>query len=321
MAVGAQEKMVLACPQGGFNDMLCQLERAWRYCRRFNRALVVETGASGLNDDLFRYFELRRSGPVPILAPSDLGWRIRLREGQIQGEAADATPLFAQGAKLGDTFDMGADHADPVLLHATAGGGDLGVHFLEKLALRPEIKAQITSAIAPLGQDYLSIHIRNTDWQTDYVSAFRSIERLIEGRKVLVCSDDSRSLLYFQDTYGTRCSFATTSELGNLDGKPLHHGRSGDAYAANLRMLTDLYALASGARIVMVDTQNTKRSGFAVLAAHMLRRLRPLDGDGAFDLGGRLASYRRALLRGRPMRVYRAREIRPGRHLCHPTYE
>lgn len=313
-------RFLLARPLGGFNDIMCQFELAWRYARQFGRTLVVDAEGGGLKDDLFRYYRLRGGFAGQIRSMSEMGWTVSATDGVIAGVDANGQSLFERTWREMHGFDRKIDHPDRVLVHATPGGGDLGVHFLEKLSLQDWVRDHLRDSIAPLGTQYTSIHIRNTDMQTEYVTAFRAAAGKFLNRTVLVCSDDSNAIQYFRETYGDRCDFRTTSSLRNTDGTALHLRENRDVLQTNLGLLTDLYALASAARICMVDTRGTKRSGFAVLAAHILRRMAPVGGTDAFDLGSRGPTYLRALSRGRLFRVYRVRNVE-SRYFCHPTYE
>ena len=319
-----EQRFVLTRPFGGFNDMLCQLETAWRYCERYGRVMVLDSSDAGMLDDLTRYYSVLPAFRDRIVTLADVGWTVTAGADATDCVDSAGTSVFARAWGRDARVDLAVDLADRVVLHASSGGGDLGVHFLEKLVLRDEVKAHLAERIAPLGGGYTALHIRNTDWETDYVSAFAAARRQIKGRKVLVCSDDSRALQYFDETYGGMCRFHTTSGLNNVDGRPLHYAEGRDVYQTNLEMLTDVYALAMGRRICMVDTYGTKRSGFAVLAAHMLRRIHPLGAANAFDLGPRVPNYLRSLMGGTMFRVFRVREIRPApdaKHFCHVTYE
>ena len=66
----------------------------------------------------------------------------------------------------------------------------MGHAALRKLRLVPEVAQEIAGALAALGEDYDAVHIRNTDVRTDYLSAFREMFPQVQGRKLLVCSDD-----------------------------------------------------------------------------------------------------------------------------------
>ena len=40
------EQVVLCRPEGGFNDILCQIELCWRYADAHERVLVVDTAVT-----------------------------------------------------------------------------------------------------------------------------------------------------------------------------------------------------------------------------------------------------------------------------------
>jgi hypothetical protein len=54
-----KEKYVLCLPKGcGFNDVLCQINEAYKFSKKSNRTLLIDTRLSGLADSLCNYFDL-----------------------------------------------------------------------------------------------------------------------------------------------------------------------------------------------------------------------------------------------------------------------
>ena len=54
-----KEKYVLCLPKGcGFNDVLCQINEAYKFSIKSNRTLLIDTRLSGLADSLSNYFDL-----------------------------------------------------------------------------------------------------------------------------------------------------------------------------------------------------------------------------------------------------------------------
>ena len=56
------QRLLLCRPQGGLNDMLCQVEACCRYGERSGRSVIVDTNYAGstyFRDDLRNYFRSR----------------------------------------------------------------------------------------------------------------------------------------------------------------------------------------------------------------------------------------------------------------------
>jgi hypothetical protein len=52
------DRFVLCMPAGGLNDVLCQIEKCWRYAERHGRKLVIDTAKTGLLDSFDQYFKV-----------------------------------------------------------------------------------------------------------------------------------------------------------------------------------------------------------------------------------------------------------------------
>ncbi len=306
--------------------MLCQLEHAWVYAKKQDRLLVVDTRASGLLASLSDYYDIQPAWRSKISWLEGSGFELAARDGFLDlvrdNKVAHSWTLTNGRSEVTEA----PDPTHPFLLHLREGKTEFGIRFLEKLTLKADVRDAILDAVKPLGRDYVGIHIRNTDYQTDFKMAFEVIRSKLNGKRVLLNSDDSNAILYFQETFGDICTPVTTSSLDNLDGTRLHYQADGDCRANNLAMLIDLYALALGRQFFMVDVDSpmSSRSGFAMLAARMLRRIRPVGTTQALSLGPRWQGRLRSTLKGVYIRIYRARIVKKGetrRYFLHPTYE
>jgi hypothetical protein len=328
VAVTTTPLVLLALPRGGFNDMLCQLEICARAAEATGRTLVVDTRQSGLEDDLFACFD-----PAPgqrMVRVADWAGTVTVRAGRVEVAQGGSTTVWqvpGDDPSLRHGQDQAADA--PILLHYSAGGGELGIRFLHRLRLKPALAQRILAARRAVGGRYAAVHIRHTDYRTDFAGAFGLIARRMRGWRLLICSDSEAPIVHFAETHGDAFDWTTSDAVRSSDHRSLHYSGGERVAERNAEMLTDLYLMATAERLVMVDTLNSKRSGFAVLAAHMRRRLdvaaldRGTDGAGALELKARFPLWLRSLS-GNPFRVWRLRKLgdRPGgRLVLHPTPE
>jgi hypothetical protein len=64
--------------------------------------------------------------------------------------------------------------------------------FLARCRFTDAVAADIKRRLRALpATDYISIHVRNTDYTTNYRELFTNIGAYVSGRSVLVCTDDS----------------------------------------------------------------------------------------------------------------------------------
>jgi hypothetical protein len=278
---------VLCRPSGGLNDTLNQIERCWRYATRTGRRLVIDTMRSGMLDHWSNYF-------APVI---DDG-RVITKLDDILLDKLDATATYPHGLSgrlrsyealyfrgveaFADrqtreilSFDFSADYPEPLLLHEQYGSGKLAIDCLARLKLSATIAGQVRTALARLGKDYDAVHVRNTDYRTDYESFFARIHARVTGRRVLVCSDDA-ACIDFARTYFNRSDVLTVSTIPCTDGRPLHGNPELDRGEINSSMLVDLLALASARTLfisrIAANRHRTIYSGFSALALGLLRR-------------------------------------------------
>jgi hypothetical protein len=322
--MSTSSKFVLCLPCGGFNDMLCQIEKCVRYARSNQRVLLLDTSYSGLHDDIRNYFTLAFA--CEVAHPEDYGYKTRVDAGDLvisqTGNAEDIRLRLDDENRVGDQIKRPSE--ETLVVHYSPGGGDLAIKSLEKMHPLDLVQKGILSGLPVTDRPYIAIHIRNTDYRTDYEKAFSALEDKVRGKTVVLCSDDERSVSYFVETYSDICDVQLSKSDRSSDGRPLHGDVVGDVFANNISMLTDLFTLAFAERLYMVDTQNTKRSGFSVLAAHMLRRLSGLNTGDPFSWNSRIQVWIRSLSRGAMFRVWRNRCVQKNgkeTYLAHPTFE
>jgi hypothetical protein len=273
-------KYLLCIPGGGFNDTLCQAVRCLRYAKKFHRTLVVDTRRSSLADDFSRYF-LSDDNTILLSADDDLLnvlCAATIRPSFLKGRLTTFTTQYNKDGKFIDTetglpvsFDCKKDYAEDLLVHSNLGGGYNALELLGKLRLQPAVAAHIIETERSLDSDYLAVHIRNTDYRTEYMPFFRDIREKVAGRALVVCSDD-RNCREAAREFFTGCKVTTVTDIPDTGGESLHFYDSGDKYAKNSAMLTDLFTLAGARELFFTRVAQGVYSGFSALAYALHRR-------------------------------------------------
>ena len=80
---------------------------------------------------------------------------------------------------------------EAVVLYTPPISGSESLQTLKLLRLNEYIRKQIFERLKDLPDDYDAIHIRHTDYRTNYEAFIQSISNELIGRTVLVCSDNA----------------------------------------------------------------------------------------------------------------------------------
>jgi hypothetical protein len=278
--VGSQ-RLLLCRPQGGLNDMLCQIERCCRYAERYNRTVVVETDCRStqtFKDSLSKYFVSRQA-------------RLVLDAGEIRSliDTVDVYPQFLSGrvsqyearwsvpqAELIDvetglplSFDFNRDYSERLLVHHQGGGGGLSLGVLTRMRLHDNVVDMLLARLRVTGPVYSGIHIRNTDLRTNYQQPIQQWTKNFTGQ-IFLATDNRETLADCQRILGEHRvhSFA---RLPAEAGRPLHFtDEFADRFRSNADSILDLVmlGLARDFRAFGVEPNpiGTKYSGFSVLA-------------------------------------------------------
>ena len=263
-------KIILCRPRGGFNDMLCQIDKCRIYAVKNNRDLWIDTRRSGFHDCLSNYFEPSREfywgSPIAKVC-NDTSCFPTFLAHKIDSYTSVFDPYFFRlfvdkNTRNPLTFDFNSRYDETILLHEQCGGGANSINVLELLRLKHDIKHKIKHIIENLGT-YDSIHVRNTDLTIDYKKLFQRLDDKIKG-KVVVCTDDFGCQQYAKEFWGHK--LVLIHNVPDLSGQPLHRFKSTDQYTVNLKVLIDLFVLASAENFYSCKTNQGRISGFARLA-------------------------------------------------------
>lgn len=259
------ENLVLCRPRGGFNDMLVQIEKCYRYAEKENRKLVVDGTRSGFLDRLDNYFvsdlmSFESDIPdgdldcFPSLPSSDgLNYRARYNK-KIKNFAFDGTSEQI-------SFDFSKSYSNKILLHEQCGGGKISIKALSRLNLSSDLANKILNVVESLGV-YEAIHVRNTDYKTDYIGFFNSLT--FQEEKIVLCSDDYDCQEYAMSLWGDRLIIPNVAPVTN--GKPLHMNISLNRLEINTAALSDLVILACAKKLHYTEVDKGKISGFTLLS-------------------------------------------------------
>jgi glycosyltransferase involved in cell wall biosynthesis len=286
------EKFLLCRPRGGLNDTLCQIELCWRYAEKFGRTLIIDTFNSGLLAEFSEFFSPRNSLTKVYFS---------LSEKQLCFlDTLTCFPHFAQG-KIKTyfsvysidlrnhidketsemlTFNFDKNYDELVLIHEQCGGGNLSFDLLNRITISENIRPIVLNRIQHLGHDYLAIHVRNTDYQTQYKDLFRDVYPSVKNKSLLICSDDAEVISHAKNFF-TLSNVLTSSQPPQTGNKPLHlsttHSDDEQRKKATINSIIDLIALGRSTELYFANVTAGYSSGFSRLAMYLCQNKNIID--------------------------------------------
>ncbi len=278
------ERYLLCRPQGGLNDALVQIEKCWRYAERFGRILLIDPRYSGTLTNLCLFFS-------PISPSQRVHFHISLDQLQdlntltcqpscVSGRlseyssirilSGDGTTVCCESeTRTPLQFDFEVDHPEQLLLHDSWGSGTESFDFLRRVKLESHLALEVGEAIRKLGPDYAAVHVRHSDYRTNWRLFLKTIRTALYGRTVLICSDNvdvlSAGPLILKDS-----KVVAQAKSLYTDGQPQHRRSGATEHARNETMraaLIDLLKLGAASDLFIATINQGFISGYSRLAA------------------------------------------------------
>lgn len=220
----------IAC--GGLNDSLSSIGKCFDICfaeNKYQSLIICDAYSDGLMGQLKHVFDIKRETYRDSRLAIKRIAKIRTR---IPCEQVHVDNIFEIKEKIDSSRDCALDRTDfpctpdmqslsdwvgensiqvgsPTKLNKKCdlfigfGGGPPSRTFLRALSLKKNYRLLARQIMEKLPEKYDSIHIRNTDMRTDYMTYFHSIRKKIKHQnKLVVCSDDPEIETKASDFFG-----------------------------------------------------------------------------------------------------------------------
>ena len=94
-------------------------------------------------------------------------------------------------------LDPSQKYDEDLLLYNTGGGGNISNDLLRLLTINDWIVKEFAKRYNTITKPYTSIHVRNTDYKTDYVSFYNKNKERIDKADIFLATDSKDALDYF----------------------------------------------------------------------------------------------------------------------------
>lgn len=281
----ADKPAIFLKSRGGLADTLQQIHKAISFAERSNRQLFIDTRGSGLKCQFDELFDLGQSGikiaTDAVQKDMDQATSVYPREVQNRVSSFETTRdewyNFIENASQRDmAFDWRNDPDDDLIVVERAGGGSKSWKPFQKFKLNQHVAQAIISRLSVLPQRYLAVHIRHSDYKTDYRNFLRRLAPLVSGETVVICADNKGAKDLATRFLSRFCNIVELTELPQLDGQPLHETETSSGAQDAIDALTDLMTLACAHKIHFTELTKSpgqkiyfRFSGFVVLASRL----------------------------------------------------
>jgi hypothetical protein len=262
--------------------MFSRIGACCRYADRQHRLVIVETDFPGslyFRDDFGRYFISH--DPNLVLSSrhyvsqfdcfdvEPAAFKERVNQYKVDYNN-DVSALAEVGTALIPRFDLNRKHDAPLLLYHSVGGGLRKAEIaLRRISISSMVLQALNERLARIGGSYTSIHIRHTDYSTEYRQRISILRTKILG-PVYVATDNREALEFCRQVFGNDRVFNFTV-LPDVAGEAIHDNVKLNAQQSNVDSICDLLLLAIAKTYYFFPIANSTLdgpaySGFSKLA-------------------------------------------------------
>jgi hypothetical protein len=196
-------------PQGGFNDILCNIKFCLDYCERHKRICLVNGKKTTYNINFSDYFDISLNNIIidtkeieqicnnqHTVYPNELQDKLKdLLNGKIKLQYTGKGIFWYNGK----SFELTENIQESMIVYSCWGGG-CGYPLFKHIIFKENVIYQFNERYKQMCRPYLGIQIRNTDYSCDYINFFNSNKDIINTYKdIYLATDDINLLSFFKE--------------------------------------------------------------------------------------------------------------------------
>jgi GR25 family glycosyltransferase involved in LPS biosynthesis len=275
------QKYIICYPFGGLCDTVNRIYECYKYAKKYNRFLIVDTTHNWMKDDIQNYFTLKShvfKNPSLInelltrdsIYPPKMKDKKREDMKRVQFNNKNKLPWssYCEFDNTDLSISLKMDYSQNIIVYSDCGGGDEFVNFLRISEATPIVKDVFLKRRQQLPDNYISVHIRNTDYKSDVNAFIEKYADVFLVHPIFLASDHKETIDLFKQKFPNVYSFAN---IQSIQGGNLHEGKAGERTGQqiqefNIDCIVDILLLASGSTIYF----SSQQSGFSKTAKNLL---------------------------------------------------
>jgi hypothetical protein len=270
-----EPRYIICIPQGGIVDMCCVVLSCIKHAQEYNRVLIIDSVNTWFNDDLNEYINIHN--PYVLTHAADtITHNINAlttyppnvdveKLDTVINTKKDGKPLYTiNGTSLMTPLNQDYD-AGIVIYSSQRLTGNLP-ELLEMCTIRPKVLDVYKSRRAQLPKKYVSVHIRNTDYNSDVSKFIEENNHALEHNTIFLASDNKNTIDEMKTKYGS--NIVTFAYIPDNGGKPIHDGykrTKEESRKYNIDTFVDILLLAAADEYYF----SCKNSGFSNAVADL----------------------------------------------------
>jgi len=272
---------LLCRPMNGLNDMLCYLYICYNYCYKNNITLLIDTTYKEccMGSSFDSYFNFNKNNKINIISNIDeinnilKNNNFTIYPNISQSELFDYTVYFNNSIIYISNYNIEAQinfckiYSENLLLCNSFSCGEDSLKLLNFLTLNKQIISEIWRRYDIIEKPYTSIHIRNTDYKTDYIKIYNNNKKDIINSNIFLASDSIDVVNFYKNIEFIKL-YNFNNSLNN-DNNPIHY-YCNNKYSMMVDTLCDLILLALGNKFIKPENMVLGfLSGFTRLAYNL----------------------------------------------------
>ena len=257
-------KYVLVVPHGGFNDCLGMILKAIEYCKKYNRTLLLHMRRPIYNINFSDFFDV-----LPLIE-CDIIYDFNIINDLLTNNQYSVYPDCLNNLLKGVLYNtvrimfrdvnsayfvrnvelsLPSDVVEADVIVFSSGGGGKGYTLFQHLTLKDSVKQHCRQRLGLLSDDnYLCIHVRNTDYKCDYQKLYSDNKALIDSfGKIYVATDDKHVVTFFKTKHQNVFNFTQFPKESKYRSL---HTSSIDTIVKMNDMLCDIFIAANSKQIL-----------------------------------------------------------------------
>ena len=228
-------KYLLCRPLGGFNDTLNQIYSCYQYCIKYNRCLLIDTEYNNFISSSFdNYFTFINNNVINIVYNTEEIYKIInnkiINNNSVYPDILKNILYNYQAIWINDGFyykniklklDFTKNYEEDLIIHNDCGRDNNGLNMLSLLKINDWLINIIDSRYNLIEKPYISIHIRNTDYKSDYINLYNEHNDIIDNNNIFLATDSKETLIFFKNLKLNK-NFYTFIECLDEENRPIH---------------------------------------------------------------------------------------------------
>lgn len=258
-------KYIYLTVHGGFNDILCVIEKTIKVCIKNNRTLLLDT----INNYSYKinfsdYFNVLNIPNVPIIYDMNEIKKIVFNKNltifpnilynKMEDIVHNKVPItYKTGGFQYNNTNINLilpsnEQKEDIIVYVDCGNGHNSFNFFNKhIYFKHNIIDYCNNNLSKINKPYICLYIRNTDRKCDYKNLYNNNKELINSyQNIYIATDDKNILSFFKEMSLNIFNF-TTFPSGNY--KTLHYSNI-DKDIKIKDLISDLYIITNADKLL-----------------------------------------------------------------------